>query len=152
MRILAVVLAAAALLPAQEAKPAVSYRVQIAVHESEAGKRLSTRNFTLLLGTERGRLNANTRTAVPSGGGQFQFVEVGANLSLQIHEQEGEPVLNGQIELTMPKQEPNAPPSTSRFQLQVNAPVPMGKAIPLADFDDVGNKRFQVEATVTRVK
>ncbi|MFB3828807.1 MAG: hypothetical protein ACE15B_18705 [Bryobacteraceae bacterium] len=152
MRVLAVVFAAAALLPAQEAKPASSYRVQIAVHESEAGKRLSTRNYSMLLGTERGRLNVGSRMATPSGGGQFQFTDVGATLSLQIHEQEGDPLLNGQIEFTLPKQEPNAPTNTNRFQLQVNAPVPAGKAVPLADFDDVGNRRFLVEATVTRVR
>src|SRR2546427_11176894 len=93
-------LAAAALL----AQPTTSYRLNFSFHELGNGKRLSTRNYSMLLEPNTFvKLNVGSKMPVPSNAGpnvQYSYIDVGVNLRARIQEQGPDLRLNAEIEMS----------------------------------------------------
>ncbi|MCL4402315.1 MAG: hypothetical protein M1436_06610 [Acidobacteria bacterium] len=155
MRIAAAVIVLGSLAYAQEARMANGYKIQVAVQETEGGKRVAVRSYALQLSeTRTGKLTITTRMPVPAGNGQFQFVEAVLSLNARVDEVAGQTVLDSTVQMTVPVEgDARSPVSTRQFTTSVVAPVTPGKAAPITEFDDVASKRhFVIEATVTRLK
>jgi hypothetical protein len=150
-------LAAAALL----AQPATSYRLNFSFHELENGKRLSTRNYSMLLEPNTFvKLNVGSKMPVPSNAGpnvQYSYIDVGVNLRARIQEQGPDLRLNAEIEMSnlgADKDVQNRPlPQIRQIRAEVDAILAPGRATPVVTLDDpAGPRQYEMEVTASRVK
>jgi hypothetical protein len=151
--------AGAAQEAAAPARTVATWRLNFAFQESEGGKRLSTRNYTILVVVGRnGRLNTSARIPVPTGGGnsQYTYMDTGVNINAGLQERDGQVVLEGEVRVTMPpfdEGKPGLPPANQNFGWNGSTPLAPGKPTAMLDFDDMGTRRhFTVEVTATRLK
>lgn len=153
----------AAAQEAGSAQPVSVYRLQFAVHELENSKRVSTKNYTMLVqNTDSGRINAGTRVPLPSGGpgagpNQFQYYDIGLNLRCRVHERESQVLLNTEVSISNISAEaenrPGQPPTIRQISSTVGSVVHEGKPTTIITLDDPATRRrYEVEVTATRVK
>lgn len=159
---LALVVAAAA--AAQEApaektpKPVSVYRVDFAIHESENGQRVNTRNYTMLLEAGGdGSIRTGSSVPVPVGEKQFNYVDVGVNLDCKLKERESRVALKIVLEISdiASRQESESLSRTiiRRNRSQVQTAIPPGKPTVVSTVEDaVSKRRYELEVTATKVK
>jgi len=157
---------------AQEAKPRPSndvYKVEYLFSELQDNKKVNTRTYTVLVGsTEKASVRLGSRipiavgAQVTSGGKegstvlptQFQYMDVGVNIDCSVDPLESDVGLRTNVDISRLAPENRiGQPIVRNTRISVHNVVPLGKQTMVASADEVDTPgRFQIEATVTKVK
>jgi len=162
MRIAAIfgclMLAAAAVAPAQEAAPAVpggTYRLTFVIHETEEGKTVGTHTYTMLVDDgASGSIRTGAQVPIPAGAMNFQYKDVGLNLSCSLHSRDGQLLLKTGLSFSQVVVEGSpGNPETRQRSMENTALIPAGKPVTILAFDDWPSKRhYEIEVTAVRAK
>lgn len=139
-------------------KPLLIYRVDFAVHEVENGKRVNTRNYTMLLaegGTGRVRVGGQVPVAIGPGAMQVQYMDVGLSIDCRLEERENYLTLRTGFEIRdlAPEQEGKDRPLLRTVRSDVDTAIPPGKPTLVSALDDTATKRrYELEVTATKIK
>ncbi len=145
---------------AQDMTAAV-YRLNFAIHEMDSGKRLNTRNYTMLLESGgKGVLKVGTKVPIATAPGpntQYTYIDVGVNVDARIVEQGSQLRLNANIEVSnlgAERENQGRPmPQVRQLRSDVDAWIPAGKPTPVVTLDDPAtSKHYEIEVTATKVK
>jgi hypothetical protein len=155
--------------------PTATYRVEIRIRDGSDAAAKNGRRYTMLIDSSgRGTFRVGERTPVATGpfqagagsGGvsplvnmQFTYLDTGVNIDTKISEANGKMMLQSTIDVStivQHKQEPNSlvlsSPTVVQVKFDVRAAVDLGKPALVAAIDDpVTQRKFEVEATVTKV-
>lgn len=169
---LLLVLAAEPLL-GQEAKPRSSsdvYKVEYVFSELQDSKRVNTRSYTVLVGPiEKASLRLGSRIPVATGSfingskegtpavpmpTQFQYMDVGVNIDCSVDPLDSDVGLHTNVDISRLAPENRiGQPIVRTTRISVHNVVPLGKQTMVASADEVDTTgRFQIEATVTKIK
>lgn len=145
---------------AQEAaakKPLSLYRVDFALHESEDGKRVNTRNYMQLV--EEGgecRVRAGHKVAITTvvqGQPSTQYLDVGFRLDCHLSEGDGYVRLEIRLDITGFAEEAKERPLLRNISSEVRTAVLPGKPTVVSSIDDSASKRrYELEVTATKAK
>ncbi|HMF91365.1 MAG TPA: hypothetical protein VKL40_12035 [Candidatus Angelobacter sp.] len=140
------------------------YRLEFKISELEDGKRLNSRNYTLLIYPhETGKLRIGTQVPIQTGDGKFTYTDVGQNIDCQIRA-ESERMVGVNVDMDFSnfgttEQLRTAGGATSgnpvlqRFRITTKTDLELGKPTVINTFDDPSSKRtYQIEVTATRVR
>jgi hypothetical protein len=150
---------------AQEKKESVSpgvYRVEFNIRDGSEAAAKAGRHYAMLIAANgKGTFRVGNRVPFATVGmppGQYQYLDVGVNIECRLGELNGKVALNADIEVsTIVEHEKGAaaiPPSptVAQIRLSVGTIVDLGKPALVASINDpVTMRRFDVEATVTKV-
>jgi hypothetical protein len=165
MRIAALLLAALAapILPALAQPPEV-YKVELTMRDATDASAKSGRHYTILIDTHgSGTFKLGSREPVttgPSSPGntpQFTYIDTGVNIDCRL-EQDGNNnrlQLRADIDISsiLPQKTAVPNPVIGQLKLNVTALVVPGKRTIVASIDDpVSNRKFDVEAFITKVE
>lgn len=171
--ILALVSLLASVLHAQErpGEPA-AYKVEFTIRDGSQAAAQAGRHYTMLVGAnEKGYFNVGDKvpyatssfqpgvgSAGPPLGMQYTYLDTGVNIECRITEMNGKITLITQLDISSIHQHDKAvsmnPPNPMVAQIRLGARALMssGKPLRIVSMDDpVTMKRFDVEATVTKL-
>lgn len=138
---------------AKSAQKAVSwYKVELALHELEGGKRINTRNYTLMIADNAKRVELRIGSRMVQG----SPVDVGLNAVCVARELDGQLSLWASVDwsnFTPSEQAGNAqlPPVVRQSRTEGEVAITLGKPTLVSSVDDVVSKRrYQVEVTVVK--
>ncbi len=137
-----------------------AYRLDLSVNEMEDGKKINTRQYSMNLNADDSPndLKIGTRVPVELKQGEFQYVDVGTNISCRIQERADGLQLFVRTEVSnfaVPDQQAGSSTHPLLRQLAIRASTValLGKPIVVGSVDDPNSKReFQVEVTATRLR
>jgi hypothetical protein len=138
------------------------YKVEITLNEFENGKKTNTRSYTLEAEANgpRSEMKLGDRVPVSTGsGGQFQYMDMGLNISSFVterYERIGLFVSVEQSNFTFPGQGEHSVPNIPvirQLRMENRTYVTLGKPTLIASVDDPErtNHKYTVEATVTKL-
>ena len=152
---------------AEPAKLYSSYRMEYTWSEFDDGKKINTRNYTVLVGSIHGFGSIRVGSKVPVITGstnevptQYQMMDIGVNIDSRIIDEtpNGLKVLTN-LDSTSFSQNPdsgdnhNRPPLVHQIKLSSETIVTPTKRTVISTVDDPGSKRsFQLEVIVTKEK
>lgn len=155
-----VVLVRAQEAPAEETrgspKPLSVYRVEFAIHESEDGKRVNTRNYAQVV--EEGghcRVRAGSRVPITTGAGVVQYMDVGVRVDCELSERDGYVRLDLVLEITSFAQDQQAQghPLLRNIRSELQTAVQPDKPTVVSSIDDTtSQRRYELAVTATKVK
>lgn len=134
------------------------YRLDFVVEEMIEGKRANTRSFTMLLAEdETNRVRMGQKLPLPSSGAESKFLDLGLKFDCKVEEHEGYIVLEGRLDLNDPVRAEDGkfanPPLIQNFQAEIETAIPLDKPTVVGIYDDaLGKRRYELRATVTKVK
>jgi hypothetical protein len=136
-------------------KPVNWYRVDLVVHELEAGKRVNTRYYTLLVADDGRPMESKTGSRVQIAvGSEFRYFDIGMYIRSSASQRGGQLSLYTHIDWSSLAPEPAADgrPVIRNLMADSVAQISvLGKPILVSSTDDsVSQRRYQVEATVTK--
>lgn len=143
--------------PPKPAKPLSLYRLEFAIHESEAGQRINTRRYSQLVeeGTQYSTLRAGAKMPITRGG-DVLYMDVGVRLDYKdVTERDGHVAFELVLEITSfaQDQQPGERPLLRNISANVLTAVPLGKPTVVSSIDDAASKRrYELEVTATKVK
>ncbi len=141
-----------------------SYRLDYTLTESEDGKKIDSRQYSIVIGggTQNGRpwqgeVQIGTRVpVVVKSDGTIEYVDVGTKISGSISMRDGAQVLNTNCNVSsvVPDEaKVDGRPILRTLSIRNETPVMVGKAVTVGTADDPNSKRkFQLEVTVTEIK
>ena len=144
--------------------PPHSYRLDYTLTESEGGKKIDSRQYSIETGggTNNGRqwssyVNIGTRVPVGSkGDGSYQYIDVGIKLRCSISPRDGAQVLD--TGFTLSSVAPDAAnvdgrPILRELEIGNQTPIETGKVTLVGTADDPNSgRKFVLEVTVTEIK
>ncbi|MGB6385944.1 MAG: hypothetical protein WBD25_08935 [Terriglobales bacterium] len=143
----------------EPAKPLEAYRLDFSINELEDGKKINTRQYSMNLTPNQPQdIKIGTRVPVESKQGEFDYLDVGTNISGRLMSR------NGQLELivntdmsnfAIPEQASGheAHPVIRQLRIGGSTLVMLGKPMVIGSADDPNSKRqFQVEVTMTKLR
>ncbi len=146
-----------------------AYRLDVSFNELEDGKKLNARHYSIdLTGGRPNDIKIGTRVPVvtancssssapsPSGGEQYQYLDVGTHLMAQLISH-GDLHVSGDISSidTVAGTETSARlgPVIRQIRIEGSTALVLGKPILIGSADDPNSKRqFQLEVTVTKLR
>ena len=141
-------------------KPLPAFRLDFALFESEDGKRINTRHYSM--NAVPGFINANeikigTRVPVETQKGEMQYIDVGTNISSRMEEKGDSLQLEVRVDLSNfanPEQENRTTmPLLRQLHIAASTVAAMGKPAVVGVVDDPNSKRqFELEVTVRKLK
>ena len=151
---------------AVEQKPSGYYRLDFNIREMQDSRVVNTRAYSMNVEDGyRGNLKSGARVPVPVGVGpakeasSFQYMDIGMTIDCRIRSRADYLSLDTTVEMTTiagSEQMPTAPtsaPVVRSSRTVVPAGVIPGKPTIIASLDDpLGNRRFQIEVTATKLK
>jgi 3D (Asp-Asp-Asp) domain-containing protein len=136
-----------------------AYRLDFSIHELEDGKKINTRQYSMnLTASEPEDIKIGSRVPVESKQGEFQYLDVGTNISGRLHSHNGQLELFVRVEMSnfaIPEQASGHEPHPVIRQLKIGGStlVVVGKPMVLGIVDDPNSKRqFQLEVTMTKLR
>jgi len=140
-------------------KPVAVYRVDYTIREMEDGKVLNSRKYMLMVETnDWARSRVGNRVPIMGEKG-VTYENVGMSIDCRVGERDDVMLLESYIEFSsvVPREQAPTPsesnPVFRRVSSNVTAAVSPGKPTLIGSMDDVtSNRRFEIEATVTKVK
>jgi hypothetical protein len=147
-----------------------AYRLDVSFNELEDGKKLNTRQYSIdLTGGRPNDIKIGTRVPVvsatcnsssessPSGGEQYQYLDLGTHLSAQLISHGNELHVSGDISsLDMSagtETSARLGPVIRQIRIEGSTALVLGKPILIGSADDPNSKRqFQLEVTVTKLR
>jgi hypothetical protein len=146
------------------------YKVEFNIRDGNEAAKAGRRYSMLVDGNSKGVFKIGNRVPVATGSflpgadgskplvnTQYTYVDVGVNIECTVMERGPSVGLNASVDLSMiappEKGAPPAPnPTITQIRFNLNADLPPGKPTVVTSVDDpVTMKRFEVEATVTKV-
>jgi hypothetical protein len=134
------------------------YRVDFSIIELEDGKKINVRQYSTNVGIhEPSEIRIGTRVPVDTKEGEFQYLDLGTNISARIQEDRSQMALivHAEVsELASPEQsdKPGYRPMIRQLKIGGTTPLPLEKPTIVGRADDPGSKRqFQLEVTVTKL-
>jgi hypothetical protein len=136
------------------------YRLNFAFHEMESGKKLSTRNYTMLASPQtNARLSVGTKVPIPTAGNnsQYTYVDVGVNVRAKVQERGLQLLLTAEVEVSnlgADHENSGRPaPRIQQLRSDIDTAIPLGQATPVVTLDDPASpKHYEIEVTATKVK
>jgi hypothetical protein len=148
----------------KQTNPPNFYRVDYTIRELDHGKRTNTRNYTLKVETrgERAKFRVGNRipvvtgTVVPGVSTPFQYHDVGVNMDCAFRGEHDNVVwLYTKLELSgvagPDSGSVTSPPVTRNFSFEDTTPASIGKPTLVGAIDDVSDRRYEIEVTVTKL-
>ena len=147
-----------------------AYRLDVSFNELEDGKKLNTRHYSIdLTGGRPNDIKIGTRVPVvsatcnsssessPSGGEQYQYLDLGTHLSAQLISHGNELHVSGDISsLDMSagtETSARLGPVIRQIRIEGSTALVLGKPILIGSADDPNSKRqFQLEVTATKLR
>jgi hypothetical protein len=147
-----------------------AYRLDVSFNELEDGKKLNTRHYSIdLTGGRPNDIKIGTRVPVisatcnsssassPSGGEQYQYLDLGTHLWAQLTSHGNELRVSGDISSldTSAGTETSTRlgPVIRQIKIEGSTALVLGKPILIGSADDPNSKRqFQLEVTVTKLR
>lgn len=153
----------------EPARLSTPYRVEYTWSEFDEGKKINSRNYTVLVGTVHGfgNLRVGSKVPVPTGtfgagpnaSTQYQMMDIGVNIDCRLDETPNGMKIFTNLDSTSFSQNPeqaenrNRPPVVHQIKLSLDTVVPANKRTAIATVEDPGSKRsFQLEVIVTKEK
>jgi hypothetical protein len=141
-------------------KELAAFRLDFALYESEDGKRLNTRHYSMNLVpgfTVSNEIKIGTRVPVESKQGEMQYIDVGTNIWSRMVEKGDSLQLEVRADLSSfanPEQEGRTTmPLLRQLHISASTVATIGKPTVVGVVDDPNSKRqFQLEVTVTKLK
>lgn len=140
-------------------RPLDIYHVEFSITELEDGKKINSRQYsTNVSNHEPSEIKIGTRVPVEAKEGEFQYLDVGTNLSARILEDRGQKAMIVHAEISnfaIPEQgeKHDSHPVLRQLRIGGTAPLPLDKPIIIGSVDDPNSKRqFQLEVTVTKLR
>ena len=153
---------------AQEAKPRSpndAYRVEYVFSELQDGKKVNARSYSVLVRPmDKGSLRLGSRIPIATGPGgskenplvntQFTYLDVGVNIDCSVEPLDSDIHLWTTVDISRLAPENRiGQPIVRTTRVSLHNIVPLGKPTVLTFADEVDTTgRFQIEATVTKVK
>ena len=145
---------------------AETYRVDVAIRETQDGKPVSSRNYSTLIREGRYlaprtiRIGSRLPVGAASSSGNTNYLDVGTNLNLRAWKMEGQLILSISVEVsTVAASDPTSTvkladyPILRQFRTDQEAAIPLGKPTLLDSVDDPNsNHKFHIEVTATKEK
>jgi hypothetical protein len=145
-----------------------SYRVDYVITESEGGKKIDSRSYTVMTGNRRdhrgslrigSRIPVSTASSSSAGSASWQYLDVGVNIDSSLDTLDNSLHLYSDVEMSSLAEKPEqstpgqvTAPVVRQFKLGANSVVTPGKPTIIGTADDVATHRhFEVQATVTKV-
>lgn len=167
-----IVALASALGRAQETKPRSSnevYKVEYVFSELQDNKKVNARSYTILIQPlEKGSLRLGSRVPVATGSSAtsgskemnplvnttFQYLDIGVNIDCTVEPSDPDVALRTNVDISSLAPENRiGQPIVRTTRIQLHNLVPPAKPTILTTADEVDTTgRFQIEATVTKVK
>lgn len=143
-----------------EQRPLEAYRLDFAINESEDGKKINSRQYSINLNTnDSNEIKIGTRIPVEIKDGEFQYLDLGTNIWARLHDERGQMVLTVRAEVSsfaIPEQgldKPDPHPAIRQLKLSGSALLPLAKPVVIDSVDDPNSKRtFELEVTVTKLR
>ena len=142
-------------------KPLVSYRLELAIHETENEKRINTRRYSAVL-EEDGRCRIRASSRVPiSSEGKIMYMDVGLSIDCDnFHERDGFVSVSLSFEISTferpeEQQKPvvGTPPLVRTIRAQSSSLIPAGKPTIVSRVDDMTTtRRYELEVTAVKIK
>lgn len=135
------------------------YRVDFSIIELEDGKKINVRQYSTNVGLhESSDIRIGTRVPVDTKEGEFQYLDLGTNVSARIQEERGQKALVVHAEISnfaTPEQneKPGNHPMIRQLKISGTTLLPLEKPTIIGRADDPNSKRqFELEVTVTKQK
>jgi len=141
-----------------------SYKLEFTLAETEGGRKVNTRTFTVMCedlgGRTSGHLRIGSRVPVPNaatpGGGpvQFQYMDVGMKIDAFLNTTgDGSLSLSATVDVSsVAEGGAPGPPVVRSMQFSSNTGIVPGKPAVLSTADDLGsNHRFEVQVIATKL-
>jgi hypothetical protein len=147
--------------PGPSQKSNASYKVDFLLHEVEGGKRVNTREYSMVVqDTMSGRIRIGTRVPITLGEGKgVQYMDVGFNLDCNVRQAGSLIEFDYNVEvssLVTPESSPSVASGTPvlrSYRSGSRATLTPGKATTVSEVDELTSKRkLQIEVTVTKVQ
>jgi hypothetical protein len=143
-----------------EQRPLEAYHLDFAINESEDGKKINSRQYAMNLNTnDSNEIKIGTRIPVEVKDGEFQYLDLGTNISAHLRDERGQMLLTVRAEVSsfaIPEQgldKPDPHPAIRQLKLSGSALLPLAKPMVMDSVDDPNSKRtFQLEVTVTKLR
>ena len=92
-----------------------------------------------------------------SSGAEPKFIDLGLKFDCKVEEHEGYVMLEGRLDLNDPVRSDDGklanPPLIQNFQAEIETAIPLDKPTTVGVYDDaLGKRRYELRATVTKVK
>jgi hypothetical protein len=144
---------------AQEGVAPRLYKLNVAFHELEGGKRVKTKNYMMQVKPgEKNSMRFSSRVAYYTSPEHYQFLDVGIGLDFLLRGDESQVSVDGAIDISWPAVEENAtaekkPPGMNQFKSQMRTTLVPGKPAVVASYDDLASvRRYEIELTASPVK
>lgn len=143
-------------------KATAAYRLDFSVNEMEDGKKINSRQYSMIIKTEgSNEIKIGTRVPVDAGQDTWQYLDVGTNIWSRLEDQKGQVGLVTRADISnfaTPEQNQLLQRDARRpliRQLHIDASTiaVLGKPMLLGSVDDPASKRqFQLEVTVEKLR
>lgn len=146
----------------KQEKPAETYRLDFAINELDNGKKINTRRY-VQIDTEQmefdrsfRELKIGSRVPVDQGAGQFQYIDIGTNISSRLYPHADELVLDVKADISnMAPAEDDAKsshPIVRQMVIGGSMKLIPGKPLVVGSVDDPSSTHtFQLEVTATKL-
>lgn len=135
-----------------------AYHVDFSIDELQNGKKVNSRQYSMILTDEREvkELKIGTRVPVESEAGKFQYLDVGTTINVQMVSWEAPLGLDVMVDVSNIANPDsisgNGHPLLRRMEISGRAPVILGKPMVFGSVDDPNsNHEFQLVVTVTKL-
>jgi hypothetical protein len=149
---------------AEAPKPVQAFRLDFSLNELQDGKKVNSRHYAINVNVpgESREVKIGSRVPVATGGSganvQFQYMDVGTNISAELRERGDELELRVGSEISNLDTQPSEStarlgPIVRQIKMSGSTVVTPGKPVVIGSADDsTSNRQFQLEVTVTRLK
>jgi hypothetical protein len=142
----------------KSSRPASVFKLEFTVEETVAGKRAGGRSFTLLLEEdETSRVRMGQKHPIASPEAEPKNLDLGVKFDCKVNERDGQISIEGKLDINdlnlTAEGKPETPPTIRNFQAEFETIIPFDKQTSIGVFEDSSaNRRYELRATVTRVK
>ena len=145
-------------------EPGHAYRLDFSVNESEDGKRINSRQYSMNLSAGDNRdIKIGTRVPFEQKQGEFTYLDVGTSVWCRLRDRSDVAGLGNDILLdvraevsnfAVPEQQgQNVRPLLRQLKIEASTLALVGKPMVVGSVDDPNSKRqFQLEVTVTMLR
>jgi len=144
----------------EEAKPVSVYRLDFALNESDDGKRINSRHYSMNVApgySTSNEIKIGSRVPIEAKQGEMQYIDVGTNIWARFAERGEALQMEVRAELSNianPEQEGHmSAPILRQLKISASTVATPGKPTVLGVVDDPNSKhQFELEVTVTRIR
>ena len=139
-------------------KPPVTYRLDFAINELDNGKKINTRRYTQIQVEDYQfrDLKIGSRVPVDAGSNEFQYMDVGTNISTRLYPQANELMLDVKAQISniagTGEESKSSRPIVRQMVISGSMTLIPGKPLVIGSVDDPSSTHtFQLEMTATKL-